>query len=142
MVRTSVGLEVADTPDAGPDGIPSSQHTAAGAIRFSPEYRSFSAYPQVGIRSQVLDLLGCLFAEHHFCRVECVLQTIPKRLDHGTTALPGTPTAVAGWTATSARPPAPTSGHEGREVKVQGTSSAEQSDLPRRIEIESCCRGA
>jgi hypothetical protein len=29
----------------------------------------------------VLNLLGCLFAEHDFCRVECVLPTIVPRRD-------------------------------------------------------------
>jgi len=34
-VHAPVGLEVADAPDAEPDGIPSLLHTAGVAIRFS-----------------------------------------------------------------------------------------------------------
>src|SRR5215204_1336525 len=35
-VHAPVGLEVADAPDAEPDGIPSLLHTTGVAIRFSP----------------------------------------------------------------------------------------------------------
>jgi hypothetical protein len=75
-----MGLEVVDTPDARPGGIPSSPHTAACAIRFSLDTAPVSLIRRwdeaSGARSVGEPLRGT-----RLLWFQCVLPTISLRLD-------------------------------------------------------------
>jgi hypothetical protein len=75
-----MGLEVADAPDAGPDDIPSPQHTDGRGILVLAGTALPFRLSAGGTRSQGLDPLGCVVAEQAITLVKYVLQAIPLRL--------------------------------------------------------------